>query len=133
MLLIPVFTTWLYPLAGKLGFRASTLRRMSVGMVVAASPSLRAVDSNRLDAGEKTQHCLADGSLPLDYIGGDPRVSHRSGVRLCASPALDEEHHYELLVCNDGRRNLLVVVVTDVNEKGRPRQGGLRVLLSTLR
>lgn len=34
--LIPIFSLWLYPLIGKLGFPMTPLRRMSVGMVLAA-------------------------------------------------------------------------------------------------
>jgi POT family proton-dependent oligopeptide transporter len=36
MIMIPVFTMWLYPLLSRLGLRVSPLRRMSVGMLLAA-------------------------------------------------------------------------------------------------
>jgi POT family proton-dependent oligopeptide transporter len=54
MLTIPLFTYVVYPLSEKLGFRATTLRRMSVGLFVTAlSFCIVAFLQQRLDSGQK--------------------------------------------------------------------------------
>ena len=54
MILIPAFTAWLYPLSERLGFKATALRRMSVGMVLAALSFVACGWLQvRMDGGEK--------------------------------------------------------------------------------
>ena len=118
MLLIPLFTMWLYPLSGRLGFRASPLRRMSVGMLLAAlSFVVCGWVQGRMDGGETLSIAWQVPSYIL-LTAGEVMLS-ATGLEFAFSQAPKSMKStimsFWLLTVAVG--NLLVAVVTNFNER----------------
>jgi hypothetical protein len=118
MLLIPIFTVWFYPFWGRLGFRATALRRMSAGMVLAAFAFVFCGWVQwRLDRGEALS-ILWQGVPYLIITAGEVMLS-ATGLEFAFSQAPKSMKSiimsFWLLTVAAG--NFLVVMVTDFNDK----------------
>lgn len=116
MLLIPVFTAWLYPASDKLGFKPTALRRMSVGMLLgAASFVVCGWLQVRMDRGESLS--IAWQMMPyLILTAGEVMVS-ATGLEFAFSqaPPSMKSTIMSLWLLTFAVGNYLVVVVTKVN------------------
>lgn len=118
MVLIPVFTGWLYPLMGKLGFRATPLRRMSAGMVLAAfSFVVCGWIQSRMDSG--VEMSIAWQMVPYLLLTSGEVLLSATGLEFAFSQAPSSMKStimsFWLLTVAVG--NFLVAAVTNLNAK----------------
>lgn len=118
MILIPVFTAWLYPLAAKLGLTPSPLRRMSVGMLLAAASFVFCGwIQGRMDAGEPMNIAWQMVSYLL-ITAGEVMLSV-TGLEFAFSqaPASMKSTITSFWLMTVAIGNFLVAAVTDLNDK----------------
>jgi dipeptide/tripeptide permease len=129
MLLIPLFTAWFYPLWGRLGFPATPLRRMAVGMILAAAAFVVCGWLQwRLDHGQKLS--ILWQALPYLIITAGEVMLSVTGLEFAFSQAPKSVKStimsFWLLTVAVG--NLLVVIVTGLNDKVVKAEGAKEFL-----
>lgn len=118
MLFIPIFTIWLYPLVEKLGVRATPLRRMSVGMVLAGA-SFLVVGwlQTRIDGGEKLS--IAWQTAPYALLTAGEVMLSTTGLEFAFSqaPSTLKSTIMSFWLVTVAIGNFLVAVITGLNAK----------------
>jgi dipeptide/tripeptide permease len=118
MMLIPLFTAWLYPLWGRCGFHATPLRRMSVGMVLGAvSFVICGWLQWRLQQGEKLS--ILWQMAPYVVITAGEVMLSATGLEFAFSqaPKSMKSTIMSFWLLTNAVGNLLVVFVTMLNDQ----------------
>ena len=121
---VPVLTLWLYPLAERLGLRPTPLRRMGAGMLSAAVAFLICGWLQwRLESGEVLS--LTWQLVPYVFLElGEVMVS-ATGLEYAytQAPVRLKSTVMSLWLCTNAVGNLLVAVITNLNERFVHAQG----------
>jgi POT family proton-dependent oligopeptide transporter len=133
LVLIPVFTIWLYPLAERLGLRPTPLRRMGAGMVLAAlSFMVCAWLQGRMDAGQSLS--LAWQIIPYVFLEAGEVMLSVTGLEFAFSqaPAYMKSTIMSFWLITVAVGNLLVASFTNLNHRLIKAQGAAEFLFYAL-
>ncbi|HNQ87174.1 MAG TPA: POT family MFS transporter [Verrucomicrobiota bacterium] len=133
MLLIPLFTAVLYPASNRLGLKTTPLRRMSVGMLLAAvSFVVCAWIQSRMDAGEAM--AITWQMIPYLLLTSGEVMLSATGLEFAFSqaPASMKSTIMSFWLLTVAIGNLLVAAVTDLNDKLVKAQGASQFLFYAL-
>jgi POT family proton-dependent oligopeptide transporter len=129
MILIPIFTGWLYPWAEKLGVKPTALRRMGAGMLLAAGSFLvTAWIQARLDAGVPMS--IAWQMVPYLLITSGEVMLSATGLEFAFSraPASMKSTIMSFWLLTVAVGNFLVAAVTNLNDKVVQATGAMQFL-----
>ena len=129
MILIPIFTGWLYPFSEKVGVKPTALRRMSVGLLLAATSFLFcAWIQARLDAGQPMS--IAWQMIPYLLITSGEVLLSATGLEFAFSqaPASMKSTIMSFWLLTTAVGNFLVAVVTNLNDKMIKATGAMQFL-----
>ncbi len=118
MVLIPLFTGWLYPLSEKLGCKPTALRRMGTGMVLASvSFVVVAWIQAQMDAGQTMT--IAWQLIPYGGLTAGEVLLSATGLEFAfaQAPASMKSTITSFWLLTVAVGNMLVAFVTDLNDK----------------